>query len=183
MASIVAGAALGAACSSSTGGGNGSGGSDSGSGSGSSSGGGDSGADPFVGSWLCTGTDSLTFTEPTGAKPQMNPYATNVTVVDNGDGMQTATGEPADGGPSCSIKETVSGNAASLVSGGQSCMNANGTTTVYTGGTSTLTGSTTYATTRVFTFSGTTTYTPDGGSPEQIQVAGSGTSSGTCTKQ
>jgi hypothetical protein len=46
-----------------------------------------------------------------------------------------------------------------------------------------LTSSTTYAVTRVFTFSGMTTYTPDGGTPEEIEVAGSGTSSGTCTKQ
>jgi hypothetical protein len=115
--------------------------------------------------------------------PQTNDYATNVTVVDNGDGTQTATGEPTDGGPSCAVKETVSGNGAALVSGGQSCMNANGTTTVYTGGTSTLTSPTTYATTRVFTFSGMVPYTPDGGTTTMIEVAGNGTSSGTCSKQ
>jgi hypothetical protein len=132
---------------------------------------------------MCSGTDSLTFTQPAGAKAQMNSYATVATVVYDGDGTQTATGEAADGGPSCSIKETVSGNAANLVSGGQPCTGADGVTTVYTSGTSTLTSATTYAVTRVFTFSGTTMYTPDGGVPTPIQVAGSGTSSGTCTKQ
>lgn len=185
-ASLVAAAVVGAACSSGSSGGNASGGSDAGgsSSSGSSSGGGgDSGADPFVGSWVCSGTDSLTFTQPAGAKPQMNAYTTDVTVVSNGDGTQTATGEPADGGPSCAIKDTVSGNTANVASGGQSCTSASGITTVYTSGTSTLTSSTTYAVTRVFTFSGMTTYTPDGGMPTQIQVVGSGTSSGTCTKQ
>ena len=177
--------ALGApACSSGSSGGNGSGGSDGGgSSSGSSSGGsGDSGQDPFVGSWVCTGTISTTFTQPAGAKPQTSDYVTDVTVVSNGDGTQTATGEPADGGPTCSIKETVSGDSASIM-GSQSCMNANGTTAVYTSGTSTLTSSTTYTAMRAFTFSGTVMYTPDGGTPTPLQVAGSGTSSGTCTKQ
>jgi len=177
---LLCAASLVAACSSSSGsGGNGSA-SDAG---GSSSGGGDSGGDPFVGSWVCDGTDSLTFTEPAGAKAQMNSYSTDVTVVDNGDGTQTATGTPADGGASCAIKDTVSGNTANVASGGQPCTAASGITTVYTSGTSTLTSSTTYVVTRVFTFSGMTTYTPDGGTPTPIQVAGSGTSSGTCTKQ
>jgi hypothetical protein len=55
-------------------------------------------------------------------------------------------------------------------------------TTTYTSGTATVSGNT-YMGSRTYTFSGTTTYTPDGGSPEQIQVAGSGTTSSTCTKQ
>jgi hypothetical protein len=186
---LLVSAALGSACSSSSSGGNGSGadaGGSSSSGSssgGSSSSGSDSGADPFVGSWVCTGTDMLTFTMPSGAKPENNPYTTDVTVVSTGSGTQTATGEAADGGPSCAIQEDVSGNGASVVSGGQSCTSSNGAVLVYTGGTSTLLSPTSYSTTRVFTFSGMVPYTPDGGTTTMIEVAGSGTSSGTCTKQ
>jgi hypothetical protein len=171
-----------AACSGSTAG-NGAG-SDGGNpdGAGSSSGGGDSASDPFVGSWVCTGTSSLTFTQPAGHKPETDSFTTDVTIVANGDGSETITGQAVDGGPTCVTKATVSGNTATLESG-QSCQNANGTTTAYTGGTATLTSSTTYTVTRTFSFSGTVTVTPDGGSPEQVQVAGSGTSTGTCTKQ
>jgi hypothetical protein len=179
-----------AACSGSSsssnngGGGSDAGGSD-GSGSssgGSSDGGGDgAGSDPWVGTWACTGTASNTFTEPASAQPNMQPFANTTVIVDNGDGTITSTGTPPDGGDTCALKYTVSGNTETLVSGGQSCMNNNGTTEVYTSGTATLTGNT-FMGTRDYTFSGTVTAETDAG-PKQVMVAGSGNISATCTRQ
>jgi len=171
-----------AACSSSNGGNSGGsdGGGSDGSGSSSGGGGGD-GGDPWVGTWACTGTESDTFTEPAGAKPETKDTANMVAIVDNGDGTVTLTGTPPDGGITCSLKFTVSGSALTLVSGGQSCMNNNGTTEIYTSGTATLTGST-YTSSRAYTFSGTVAETTDAGT-KQVMVAGSGTASGSCTRQ
>jgi hypothetical protein len=199
-------------------------------------------SDPFVGSWVCEGTESLTFTKPTGEAPLMSGFASDVTVTANADGSVTATSETVDGGFSCALKSAVSGNTATLESG-QSCTDPDGTTDVFTSGTATLSG-VTYTFTRAFTFSGSITVmagaTPrpqgglpdggvsdggssdggvseggtsdggvsdggvsdggphdggasdagshdsgaaDGGSSQQLQVAGSGTSTGICVKQ
>jgi hypothetical protein len=200
-------------------------------------------SDPFVGSWVCEGTESLTFTEPKGEAPMMSGFASDVTVTANADGSLTATSEAVDGGFSCALKSAVSGSTATLESG-QSCMDPDGTNAVYTSGTATLNG-VTFAFSRAFTFSGTLTVmagaaprpqgglpdggvsdggssdggaseggvsdggvsdggvsdggphdggvsdaggshdsgAADGGSSQQLQVTGSGTSSGICVKQ
>jgi hypothetical protein len=200
-------------------------------------------SDPFVGSWVCEGTESLTFTAPKGEAPLMSGFASDVTVTANADGSVTATSETVDGGFSCALKSAVSGSTATLESG-QSCMDPDGTNAIYTSGTATVNG-VTYTFSRAFTFSGTLTVmagatprpqgglpdgggsdsgspdggshdggtsdggvsdggvsdggphdggvsdaggshdsgTPDGGSTQQLQVAGSGTSSGICVKQ
>lgn len=173
-----------AACGGSTNGGNGSGSDGGGSdGSGSSSGGGDgAGSDPWVGTWACTGTESNTFTEPAGAKPEDKDTASTVTIVDNGDGTVTATSNPPDGGITCSLKSTVSGDTLTLVTGGQSCANNNGTTEIYTSGSATLSGNM-YTASKAYTFSGTVAETNDAGASMQVMVAGSGTASSTCTRQ
>ncbi|HEY3818175.1 MAG TPA: hypothetical protein VGL81_13440 [Polyangiaceae bacterium] len=185
---IVAAISAGTHCSSSSGGGNGSdGGSSSSSGSsssgssssGSSSGGGDaSSADPFVGNWTCTGDDVLTFTQPAGAKQQTDPFTTNVLIVANADGSQTATVVSADGGAGCALQSSVSGDTATLEPN-QMCLGSNGVTASYTSGVNTITSATTYTIDRQFNFAGTVT--TDAGA--QVQVAGTGATTGTCTKQ
>ncbi|MGD0525501.1 MAG: hypothetical protein ABSE49_10175 [Polyangiaceae bacterium] len=179
-----AGSSSGGSSGSSTSSSGGGSGSSSGGGSGSSSGGEDGGAaDPFVGTWVCSGTETNTYTQPAGKAATTDAYTDDVTITSNGDGTQTASSLPADGGASpCVTKSTVSGDTSTLETG-TTCMNANGTTTTWTGGSATLTSSTTFMANRTYTFSGSVTYTPDGGSPTQVQVAGSGMSSGTCTKQ
>ncbi|HEY1697794.1 MAG TPA: hypothetical protein VGG39_36790 [Polyangiaceae bacterium] len=152
--------------------------SSSGSSSGSASGGGDASTDPFVGDWTCTGSDVLTFTQPAGAKQETDPFTTSVVVVANADGSQTATVLSADGGAGCGLQSTVSGDTATLEPN-QTCPGSNGVTASYTSGVNTLTSATTYTIDRTFTFSGSVT--TDAGS--HVQVAGTGVTSGTCTKQ
>jgi len=197
---IVAALGAGAHCSSSSSGGNGTGGdggsssggssggsssggssggtSSGGSSSGSSSGGGDASADPFVGDWTCTGDDVLTFTQPAGAKQETDPFTTNVVIVANADGSQTATVLSADGGAGCALQSAVSGDTATL-DPNQTCLGANGVTASYTSGVNTITSPTTYTIDRKFGFAGTVT--TDAGA--HVQVAGTGATTGTCTKQ
>jgi hypothetical protein len=145
-----------------------------------SNGSGGGGSNPFVGSWACTGTQSLTFTQPAGAQPQTNNQSFTQTIVANGDGSITAT-TTGDAGNGCTFKWTVSGSTATLEAN-QTCTNTNGVVASYTSGTATVSG-TTLTHSNQFTFSGTITATPDGGQPQQVQVAGTGTGENTCTKQ
>jgi hypothetical protein len=148
-----------------------------------SSGGGatnDSGAsDPFVGTWDCTGTQTLNFVFEAGTMSSETSYTSaTVTITDDGDGTQTST-FTTDAGATCVRKSTWSGNTATLESG-QPCT-FGGLTFTYTSGTSTLSG-TSYMVTAALTLRGTVQYTPDGGSTEMIGVTGTGQTQSTCTK-
>ncbi|HEX3344804.1 MAG TPA: hypothetical protein VHS09_09545, partial [Polyangiaceae bacterium] len=96
----------------------------------------------------------------------------------NSDGSQTGTAVSADGGAGCALQSTVSGDVATLEPN-QTCLGSNGVTASYTSGVNTITSATTYTIDRKFTFAGTVT--TDAGA--QVQVAGTGATTGTCTKQ
>jgi hypothetical protein len=120
----------------------------------------------------------LTFTQPAGAKQETDPFTTNVVIVANADGSQTATVVSADGGAGCALQSAVSGDTATL-DPNQSCLGSNGVTASYTSGVNTITSATTYTIDRKFDFTGTVT--TDAGA--HVQVAGTGATTGTCTKQ
>lgn len=138
------------------------------------------GSNPFVGNWACTGTQNLTYTQPAGKQPVTVNESHTLAIVDNGDGTITSTSSN-DAGTSCTLKSTVSGSTATLQPN-QTCTNANGVVATYTSGTATVSGST-LTHSNQWTFSGTITVTPDGGQPQQVQVAGTGTGQNSCTKQ
>jgi hypothetical protein len=98
-----------------------------------------------------------------------------VTVTDDGKGNLTAVRDPVDGGASCTLKSTLNadGKSTTLIAG-QTCTVESGTIT-YTSGASTLNADGTRTTQSAWNFNGTT----KAGRP----LVGTGTGSGTCTKQ
>lgn len=147
---------------------------------GSSSGGGDAAPDPFVGTWDCTGTQTLDFQFEAGTMSSDTSYtAATVTITDDGDGTVTST-LATDAGEACTRKFTVSGDTATLESG-QSCT-FQGLTFTYTSGTATLSG-TSYVVTTSLTLDGTVTVLTEGGSPDMLDVTGTGQTQSTCNKQ
>jgi hypothetical protein len=136
--------------------------------------------DPFVGTWDCTGTQTLNFDFESGTMSSDTSYtAATVIITDDGDGSMTAT-LTADAGPACTRKFTVSGGTATLESG-QSCT-FEGLTFTYTSGTATLSG-TSYIVTTELTLSGTITVLTEGGSPDMLDVTGTGETQSTCNEQ
>jgi hypothetical protein len=137
----------------------------------SSSGG---GSNPFVGTWSCQNSLTLTFTMPAGVPPysEMKTETTTLTAT-TGNGISASS--QTDSGAPCVVTLTTSGGTATI-DPGQKCTTSNGTTISYTSGTFTVSGSTL---TGSFAFSATGNIATDGGS---VAVAGNGTQSSTCTK-
>jgi hypothetical protein len=143
----------------------------------SSSGGGS--LDPFVGTWVCTGTDDLTVTTPPGIPPVTESTASTIVIVDDGSGTISAT-RSTEGGAGCVTRSIVAGSNATLESG-QTCASGGLTLTLLSGGANVMDG--TMVSSRRYSLSGTLSYVPDGGMPQSIQVTGTGSSTDNCAKQ
>jgi hypothetical protein len=129
----------------------------------------DTGADPLVGTWACTGKNSVVYTMPATMAPKTNSYAGTVTFTDNGDGTLTAD-SVNDNGATCTLKSTVSGTAYTLETNPpQSCTN-NGVTNTYTSGGGTLSAD-------GMTLMRSSSFTVSG-----ANLAGTGTGASTCTR-
>lgn len=131
-------------------------------------------SDRFVGTWQCTDTTNLSFTMPSGAPAVQESAGGTLTIVDDGGNVMTATSS-TDAGVTCTLRYSVAGNSASLLAG-QSCASG-GLTVAYSSKTlgldaNTMTGNA--------SFSFTGTIEVDGGAQS---VAGTGSSSTTCTRQ
>jgi hypothetical protein len=136
--------------------------------------------DPWVGTWDCTGSQTLSFQFEAGTMSSDTSYtAATMTITDDGDGTVTAT-LTADSGPTCTRKLTVSGDTATLESG-QSCT-FEGLTFTYTSGSAMLSG-TSFIVTTELTLDGTVTVLTEGGSPDMLDVTGTGETQSTCNQQ
>jgi hypothetical protein len=135
-------------------------------------------SNPFVGTWQCLATSSLTVTTPPGVEPTRSTTSVTISIVDNGDGTITAT-RSRDGGASCMTKSTVSGPNATLQAG-QMCA-FEGLTLTLTSGSANVMGNT-LVSSRMYTFDGMLTFAPDGGMSETITVSGTGSSVDDCAK-
>jgi hypothetical protein len=136
-------------------------------------------ADPFVGTWVCTGTDDLTITTPTGIPPVTESTAATIVIADDGSSTISAT-RSTEGGAGCVTQSIVAGSNATLESG-QTCTSGGLTLTLVSGGANVMNG--TLVSSRRYTLSGTLTYTPEAGMPQSIQVTGTGSSTDNCAKQ
>jgi hypothetical protein len=138
-------------------------------------------ASPFQGQWACSVVDALTFTTPPNGEPESNVTSPLLTVVADVSGDLSVTGL-VDAGATCPLKLTSSGATATLT-GGQTC--TSGTISLaYGGGSATVTGSV-LSVTLAYSFSGTVVAPGDGGTSGATtneSVAGTGTSTYTCTK-
>jgi hypothetical protein len=133
-----------------------------------------SSSDPFVGTYSCSNSYTLTYTTPAGAKPTTGTSSFTNVVVDDGDGTYTST-STGDAGTSCTLKHSYSGSSSTLVNG-QTCT-FGGLVYTYTAGTASISGKT-VTTSNQWSFTGTVDT-----AGQTVQVAGSGTSMGTCTAQ
>jgi hypothetical protein len=143
----------------------------------SSGAGGGSGADPFVGTYTCLEDVTLDYLDWGMQPTTTTTVMLTANFVDDGNGTGTAT-VMFTGGGSCTLKYSVAGDTATLMSG-QSCLFALGVgaepasiTATYTSGTSTLSGN---MATQAYSF------TWWGWIPVQT-IHGTGTASETCTK-
>jgi len=151
-----------------------------------SGGGGDAGSatDAFVGTWSCTGFDTLLPAADAGVASIMDPTSSMLTVTANPDG--TIKSANVSGGTTCQTQSSVAGSTATLESGnggdaGLPCFIEGLQVLAFTGGTGTLSGGV-LSHALAFTLSGTVTYTPpDGGPPELVDVT-AGTSADSCTR-
>jgi hypothetical protein len=135
-------------------------------------------SDPFVGTWVCTGTDDLTVTMPAGIPPVTESTASTIVIVDDGSGTISAT-RSTEGGAGCVTRSTVAGSNATLESG-QTCTSGGLTLSLVSGGANVMDG--TMVSSRRYSLSGTLSYNPDGGMPQSVQVTGTGSSTDNCTK-
>jgi hypothetical protein len=136
-------------------------------------------SDPFVGTWVCTGTDDLTITMPAGIAPLTESTAATIVIVDNGTSTLSAT-RSTEGGAGCVTHSIVAGSNATLESG-QTCTSGGLTLTFVDGSANAMDG--TMVSSLRYSLSGTLTFTPDGGMPQSFQVTGTGSSTDNCTKQ
>jgi hypothetical protein len=98
-------------------------------------------ADPFVGSWDCTGTETTTFTAPPDTPTATHGTVTLVAITDDGTGDITADRTPEDAGPPCALTSHLNPDGvSSTLTPGQTCISANGGTVTYTSGTATMNG-------------------------------------------
>jgi len=142
-------------------------------------------ATSIVGTWSCTGTENLSFTQPSTQAPESATVNDTMSISDDGNGTLTVliSNDPqlGDAGVTCSRDYTMSGNTATLKSG-QECQISvltmpSMTLASYEDGTLTSGGST--LTAKVdFSFWGTSI-------AETIttELVGTGTLATTCTKQ
>jgi hypothetical protein len=125
----------------------------------------------FVGSWNCSWTIDLTFTQPAGAPSIHNAASGTVSVSDNGDGTITAAVA------NCGTTYSVSGSNGTLI-GNQTCGDGSGLTTTFTSGTATV-SDTALTINEAFTVTGTLTDSAGG----MTTAAGGGAGAYSCTKQ
>jgi hypothetical protein len=133
---------------------------------------------PFVGTWSCTETVSLSVTQPVGYQPQPLTEALTLTITDGGGNNLTVSGGD-DAGAACKVTWTTSGTNGTTAtpSSGQSCT-TKGFTLISTGGTYTVNGN---QLTGTGTSSFTGTVTDARG--QTIRLAGTASSQRSCTKQ
>ena len=136
-------------------------------------------ANPFVGTWVCTGTDDLTVTTPAGIPPVTESTAATIVIVDDGSSTISAT-RSTEGGAGCVTRSIVAGSNATLESG-QTCMGGGLTLALVSGGANVMDG--TMVSSLRYSLAGTLSYVPDGGMPQSIQVTGTGSSTDNCAKQ
>ena len=91
----------------------------------------------FTGSWSCSTTDALTYTQPPGSEDKTETTTDTLVITTTGDGTFTSV-TYLDAGTSCGLKYTPSGNSASLGSG-QTCT-AKGLTFSYVTGDAEVSG-------------------------------------------
>jgi hypothetical protein len=139
---------------------------------------GSSPSDPFIGSWSCSGTDTITWTMPAGMSPTNGTPSSTVVITDDGNGNITAVRTPTGtnaGAPACTTKHLLgSGGTASLSPVDQTCMTKDGATETYHTISWTASGSS-YAVTSSFHLAG-------GKNAAGMALVGDGTSQSTCTK-
>jgi hypothetical protein len=127
------------------------------------------GADPLVGTWACTGKNSVTYTVPATMAPKTNSYSGTVTFTDNGDGTITAD-SVNDNGATCTLTSRLRGTSYTVETDPpQSCTN-NGVTNTYTSGGGTLSAD-------GMTLTRSSSFTVSG-----ANLAGTGTGASTCTR-
>ena len=132
-----------------------------------------------MGTWDCTGSQTLYFDFEAGTTSSDTSYtAATVVITDDGDATITST-LSTDAGATCTRKFTVSGDTATLESG-QSCT-FEGLTFTYTSGTANLSG-TSYVLTTSLNLAGTVTVLTEGGSPDTLDVTGTGETQLTCNE-
>jgi hypothetical protein len=148
----------------------------------SSSGGGSSSSssatDPFVGSWDCSVSATISYSMPT-TNTAMNTSMNTDVITDDGHGNLTIvrTGEGDAGFPTCTLHATLSADGQSTTAvTPESCPGTLGLTQTITSGTATIgsDGGTTY-TNRV-------TYTLEGTNAKGAPVTGTGLAMGMCAK-
>ncbi len=132
-------------------------------------------ANPFVGTWSCTGVSKTTFTTPPGLPESTKTTSTIVVITDDGRGNATSS-LSTDGGGTCVLPSTLSPDRTTLTANvPQSCAWEEGQTYSYSAGASKIApdgGSYTSETT--WSVSGTTS----GGAAFE----GTGSTSSTCTR-
>ena len=132
----------------------------------------------FDGEWACAVVNDLTFTTPPNSAPESNVTSPVLTIVADTSGNLTVKGL-VEAGATCPLDFTSSGTTASLTAG-QSC--SSGTISLtYGKGSATVSGSSLTATI-AYSFAGTVIAPLDGGTTSSESVAGTGTSTYTCTK-
>jgi hypothetical protein len=132
---------------------------------------------PFQGTWACTVLDTLTFTTPANAQPETNHTSPVLTITVDASGSLSVKGL-VDAGATCPLTFSASGSTATLAAG-QTC--SSGTIALtYGQGSATVSGGSLTASI-AYSFTGTVVAPLDGGTSGDEAVAGTGTSSYTCT--
>jgi hypothetical protein len=134
-------------------------------------------SDPFPGTWLCSGTSMVTYTQPPNVPPSTGSTISTVVITDDGSGTITlARTTVQDAGTTmCSYKAVLSSNQQSFtLSAGDTCVNFDGNTMTYTSGTGTLMSPTTFSIDSTWTLSGQTA----SGAP----LSETGTTNAACSK-
>lgn len=135
---------------------------------------GGSAADPFIGTWKCTGTDATSFSQPPNTMPTSEVNGASVVITDDGSGHLTRVRTPDNGAPVCTLHSTLNADRMSFTNvAGETCATKNGGTVTYKTG-SAMISATGYTAASTWTFSGKTA----GGAA----LVGDGTGTSTCSK-
>jgi hypothetical protein len=133
--------------------------------------------DPFVGTWHCTLSVTVSYSMPT-TKPVMSTMMNTNVITDDGHGNLTLvrTGDEDGGSPPCTLHSTLSADRKSINAvTPEKCPGAAGITQTITSGMSTIgSGNDTYTSEVAFTLDGT--------GAQGATVAATGLATGTCTK-
>jgi hypothetical protein len=130
---------------------------------------------PFVGTWSCSGTETTTFTAPSGTPASTRTTEAIVLIVADEQGNITADRMPVDAGPPCTLRSRLNPDGtSSMLTPGQMCISTNGGMVTYTSGSAAMDGPNAYSNTSAWTYDGETVK----GTP----LIGTGTGSGACTR-